>query len=108
MIGALRHRIRFQRPVRTPDGGGGFSEIWQDLLLSPEVYASIMPLSGTEQLRFHQLESSATHRITVRYRDDIQSSMRILHDAAVYDVSAVTDRDGLGIWLDILATLKNT
>lgn len=106
MIGDLKHRITLQQLVLTPDGGGGFTEAWQDLAATPVVYASVMPVSGGEQLRYHQLETAVTHRITIRYRADVTSAMRILHDGAAYNLFSVTDRGGLGTYLDILAVAR--
>lgn len=106
MIGNLKHRVTFQKSVRTPDGGGGFTEIWQSIDSNPIVYAAIMPLSGGEQLRFHQLEATVTHRIVIRYRSDVTSAMRIVRGTTIYDITAVTDRNGQGVYLEILATVK--
>ncbi len=106
MIGALKHRVTIEEPVRTSDGGGGFTEIWQSIADTPEVSASIVPVSGSEQLRFHQLGASVTHAIVIRYRNDITPAMRIVKGATVYDITAVTDRGGLGAYLEILATVK--
>jgi SPP1 family predicted phage head-tail adaptor len=47
-----------------------------------------------------------THRITIRYRDDVTPAMRILKDATVYNIVSVTDRGGLALWLDILAVVS--
>ena len=106
MISDLKHHITLQKSVRTPDGGGGFTETWQNADSTPDVYAAIVPLSGSEQLRFHQLESTVTHRITLRYRNDVTPAMRLVHGTDVYNITAITDRGGLGIWLDILAALR--
>ncbi|MFH1158058.1 MAG: phage head closure protein [Pseudomonadota bacterium] len=106
MIGDMKHRVTFQKSVRTPDGGGGFAETWQNIDSNPIVYAAIMPLSGGEQLRFHQLEATVTHRIVTRYRSDVTPAMRIVRGTMIYDIAAVTDRDGQGAYLEILATVK--
>lgn len=107
MIGDLKYRITLQEPVRTPDGGGGFSEAWQDLAAAPEVYAAIRPLSGGETFRFRQLETVATHRILTRFRPDITPAHRILHGADVYDIVSATDADGQQAFLDIVAVLRS-
>ena len=108
MIGDLKHRVTFQKSVLTPDGGGGFIEVWQSIDSNPVVYAAIMPLSGREQLRFHQLESTVTHRIVIRYRSDITTALRIVRNDVIYDIVSVTDKDGKGVYLEILVVVKSS
>ena len=106
MIGDLKHRLTLQEPVRVADGAGGFTETWQAVAGTPDVYAAVVPLSGAEQLRFHQLASSVTHKITMRYRSDVTPKHRLFSAGAVYDIFAVLDRDGEKNWLDILAEIR--
>jgi SPP1 family predicted phage head-tail adaptor len=106
MIGDMKHRVLLQECVLAPDGGGGFAEAWQDLAEEAEVYAAITPLSGAEQLRFHQLATSVTHRITLRFRADVTAAMRIIKDDVIYDIASATDRDCAGQYLDILAVVR--
>ncbi len=102
MIGELKERIILQEQVLTADGGGGFTSEWQNIADVPEVYAAVTPLSATEQLRFHKLEANVTHRITIRYRLDAASSMRVLHGAVIYDIVSVMDRGNKRRYLDML------
>jgi len=106
MIGELKKRITVQEVVETPDGGGGFTDAWQSISTNPDLYASITPLSSGESLKFHQLENSATHKIIIRYRDDLTTSMRILNGTTVYDINAIADIKGRNEYLEILTTLK--
>lgn len=108
MIGDLKYRVTLQESVLTPDGGGGFTQAWQDVAANPDIYAEIISLSSGEQLRFHQMEITATHRITLRYRSDVTPALRLVKGATVYDIVSVTDRGGLGVWLDILAVVRAT
>lgn len=108
MIGELRHRISFQSATRVPDGGGGFTESWANITVQPEVYAAIAPLSGSEQLRHHQLETAVTHRVLIRYRADITPGMRIVREGVIYDIFSVLDSEGQGTWLEILAAVKKS
>jgi len=102
MSNAMKKRATLQHRARTPDGGGGFSETWTDVASVPEVYAEIVPLSGSEQLRYHQLSTVVTHRITLRYRSDVTADMRLVSGGRVYNIVSAVSRDDL--WLDILAT----
>jgi SPP1 family predicted phage head-tail adaptor len=107
MIGSLRHRITFQQRVLAADGGGGFTETWQNVAASPEVYASIEALSGGEGLQSGQLSTSVSARFVVRHRTDITPNMRIQKGSAVYNIVSVSDKDGSGTFLDILAIVTH-
>jgi SPP1 family predicted phage head-tail adaptor len=107
MISELRHRVTLQEQVRMPDGGGGFTVSWQNIASVPEVYAEIVPLTGAEQLRYHQLATSVTHKITLRYRSDVTPALRLLHGSVVYDITSVTNQNGLSAYLEILATVRS-
>jgi SPP1 family predicted phage head-tail adaptor len=50
------------------------------------VYANIKPLVGREYLAAGQLSSDITHDITIRYRRDVKSDMRILFADRVFEV----------------------
>ena len=106
MIGSLKRRVTLQGAVRTPDGSGGFTETWQSIASAPNVYAAIAPLSGSEQLRFHQLETTVTHRIVIRYRNDVTPALRITDGTTIYNITSVTDMGGLGAYLELLATAR--
>jgi len=102
MIGDLKQEITLQKRTRTADGGGGFTESWQNLDSHPVVSAAVVPLSSREQLRFHQMQTVATHRVTIRFRSDVTADMRIIHAQRELNIVSVTNRGGLGVWLDLL------
>lgn len=87
----------------TPDGGGGFSQAWQDISETPEVYAAVEQLSVAEIFRYRQIMSRVTHRFVIRYRADVTAGMRIVHDGVSHDIAAIVDRDGMKRKLEILA-----
>lgn len=75
-IGEMRQRITFQQPVKTPDGHKGHTVGWQDMVTC---WASVDPLSGREYFYSHQIKAEITHRVKIRYREDITVKMRIKH-----------------------------
>lgn len=103
MIGKKRHRIIFQEEVRTPDAAGGYSSAWQDIESNPTVWAQIAPVSGTDVLRFGQLQQIVTHRITIRYRSDITPDLRIVKGNRIFQLRAVLDPAESREMLEILA-----
>lgn len=98
MIGHLRHQITFQSAVATPDAGGGEALAWSD---GPTVWARITALSGQEIVRASQLAARTRYRLTIRYRDDVTSAMRIAFAGHVLAIDAVIDPDGDGRVLQI-------
>jgi head-tail adaptor len=105
-LGAMRHRITLFGIVRTSDGGGGFAR--GDGEIGP-IMASISTLSTGEQMAYANLQQRATHRLGIRWRDDIAQgqSIRWHHPKGERDlyVLAVADArpEHPGEWLEIIA-----
>lgn len=77
--GKLRHRIVIQRPVYTQDGDtGDMVASWVEVAT---VWAAIEPASAREFVAAQAEQSKIMARITIRYRDDIDATMRLLHTA---------------------------
>lgn len=106
MIGDLRHLLTLQEEIRTPDGGGGFTVAWQNIAQSPKIYASITSLSGNEQLSQQQLATIVSCRMIIRFRDDITARMRLTDGKRFFNILSVKDADGTGIYLDIIAEVR--
>lgn len=90
-IGEMRHRITFQQEIKTPDGHKGFTIQWQDLVT---VWASVEPLSiasTREYFYSHQIKPEVTHKVKMRYREDITEKMRIKHRGRVLDIKSIID-----------------
>ncbi len=88
-IGEMRHRITFQRPVKTDDGHKGHAVAWQDMVTC---WASVEPLSGREYFYSHQIKAEITHRVKIRYRTDITTKMRIKHRDRVLEIESILDK----------------
>lgn len=86
MASRLRSRITLQSASDMPDNGGGITRSWEDM---DTVWAEILPLSGKETLRQLQLQSVVTHRITIRYRNDVNAAMRLATGGRVFVIRAV-------------------
>ena len=88
LIGDLRHRITFQKPVKVPDGYKGHAVTWQDVIT---VWASMDPLSGREYFYAHQIKAEVTHRIRIRYNEKVTTEMRIKHKDRYLMIEAIVD-----------------
>ena len=102
-IGKLKHRLTLQEAVRTADNAGGFSKSWQNLTATPVVSAAITPVASRDLLSFQQTETRVTHRLTLRWRNDIVPGMRALSGSRVFMITAVTNNGDQNRFLDLLA-----
>ncbi|WP_273725528.1 phage head closure protein [Brucella gallinifaecis] len=81
------------------DGMGGYKETWSEMAL---LWGKIEPISGTPsgQVRpFPEL----THRIYVRYREDISSDKRFRKGRRIFTLRTVYDPDESKRYLTCLA-----
>lgn len=84
-IGALDRRVILEAPVSTSDGAGGATVAWQELAT---VWAQVETLSAAERERSGRLAGIATHRVSIRARDDVESGQRVVVDGRVLAVRA--------------------
>lgn len=97
--GILRSRVLLEVKSRTADGGGGASVAWLQIGF---VWANIEPLSGFQRLHAEQLESSITHKITIRYRSDVRAEMRLKNGTRLFMVRSVFDHGERHEWMTMM------
>jgi len=85
-IGDLRHRITFQRENKTADDYRGHTSTWDDVAT---VWAKVEPVSGREYYYSHQLKNAISHKITIRYRDDISAELRIVFEKRIMKIESI-------------------
>lgn len=84
-IGPLRHRITIQKPGYEQDPEtGAMKPTWENL--AKGVAASIEYLSVREYISAQAGQSEITARIKIRYREGLDSTMRILHKGKIYNM----------------------
>ncbi len=98
MCSRLRHRITLQQEVETPDGAGGYAKSWADVA---DLWAEIMPVissgakldksAGREIVLGGQIQHELSHRILLRYRDDITPSMRLVYENSIFNIVYVAN-----------------
>lgn len=98
-IGELRDKVTIQEYIQTPDRYGGFSETWQDKYT---VWANIKPLRGREYFEMQKIQSEITHKITIRYRSDINTLNRIRYKERILNIKSVIDIDNRHRYLEIM------
>jgi SPP1 family predicted phage head-tail adaptor len=103
-IGDLRHRITFQKPDKVPDGYKGHTVKWLDVVT---VWASVEPLSGREYFYAHQIKNEVSHRVRVRYREDVTAEMRIkISEDRALAIESIIDLEERHQFLEILCREK--
>lgn len=89
-IGALRHRVLLEAPVRVADGGGGATVTWTPVA---EIWAGIEPITGGEGVLGEGLAGRVSHEIAVRHRSGVGPHMRFRFGARIFEIKAVLDVD---------------
>ncbi|MCO7458407.1 phage head closure protein [Stenotrophomonas maltophilia] len=84
--GRLRHRVLIQQQVTTRDSDGVEQTAWVDVAT---VWASVEPLSAREFIQSGQTQSAVTARITMRYRDGLSPSMRLVHRGEIFNIAGL-------------------
>jgi SPP1 family predicted phage head-tail adaptor len=93
--GELRHRVQIQEQVVAQDSSGAVTVTWEDF--GTPVWAKIAPLSAREFVQSASDQNKVVARITVRYRDGILPSMRIVHGSKYYNITGVLPDQDSGL-----------
>ena len=95
-LGALRHRVTIEEPVRTADEGGGADIAWSPVAI---VWAEVAPKTGREVFESDQLGGRITHDVRMRYRQGISAKMRFVHQGRIFDIRHVASPSERREWL---------
>lgn len=105
----LRHRLTLQQEQRSLDDIGGYVRSWQDVA---NIWAEIIPVvsisntersSGREQVAAGKIMSELSHRIIIRYRDDIDTSMRLVYENRHFNIRSIVNVNERKEWIEIMA-----
>jgi SPP1 family predicted phage head-tail adaptor len=94
--GALRAELSLQRCDAGQDSVGGLVETWTE---TATVFARIEPVAAESVFGADQTLEAVTHRVTLRWRDDVASGMRFLKGNRPFHVVTVHDPDESGCYL---------
>lgn len=99
----MRYLLSIQKIVLTPDGGGGFSTSWENIAINPTVHADISSAGESERYLATKMQSRKLYHIRIRYRNDVDTAMRLHGAAGSFEILSLQDMDGKKHILDILA-----
>lgn len=86
-IGPKRHRLTIQRRGDGENSFGQPTDAWADLA---EVWGRVRTLSGRELATAIQIRPTVTHRVELRYRQDLTPEDRLAFNGRVFQI--------LGLW----------
>lgn len=106
--GKLRHRVRIEQfgPVLDSFGDayqdpatGEVEKTWQ---LVATVWAGINPVQAMMRVSADQIQSEVDVVFVIRYRTDIDQTMRLVHNGKLYDITGVIfDSDSGREWIQL-------
>jgi SPP1 family predicted phage head-tail adaptor len=94
--GDLRTQLALEQMTPVPDGAGGFGESWSGIAT---LFAKLEPVAARERFGADQALEEVTHRVTVRFRPDVASGMRLTWGTRRFLVLTVHDPDETGRYL---------
>lgn len=99
--GELIHRITIQRPRYTQNQQTGERTVrWLDF--ASDIPARVTPLSAREFIAAQVTQSKVTAKIVLRYREGMNSAMRVLHRGSVYNIEGVLADNKSGLeWITL-------
>jgi SPP1 family predicted phage head-tail adaptor len=97
--GRLKDRIDIQQRTTTQDATGQPIESWTTVL--PGCAAEILHVSGLQTIKGGADVSIVKVSIRLRYRTDIDETMRVLHGSTLYAINALLPNRSGG-WLDLV------
>ena len=100
-IGKMRHSLTIQAQSRSNDSAGGARRTYSTLAT---VMGSIEPVGGNLRLYGDQIEGVSTHKITIRYRNDVTTKHRINYsaDSKIFKIDRILNLGTRDRYLEML------
>lgn len=88
--GDRRHPVTIESLVTAQTTFGDETEVWSTVAT---VFAEIIPLAGTERIDGSEVHANATHRLNIRFRPSMSTSMRIMYGSRTLQIISIRDID---------------
>ncbi|MBC8587491.1 phage head closure protein [Paratissierella segnis] len=98
--GELNKRITFQRLTTTTNENGFEVEEWEDFKTA---WAGVTNLHGREYFEAAAVQAEQTVKFTIRYLENIDTSMRILFQGKQYNITAIDNIKYKNAYMEIKA-----
>ena len=90
-IGQRSRRFTLELPLESPDGFGGVIRTWQP---GPVLWGSIEHLSARDRVEADKADAAVTHRVTLRHREGLGETTRLLLGPRRFRIRSSSDPDG--------------
>jgi SPP1 family predicted phage head-tail adaptor len=98
-LGKMRNWTEVYNPVRISDGALGNKREDRHVI---SLWSRIEPVSGREIFRYQHLEQELTHKVTIRYRQDIRQGMFLRWDNRDFYILTVIDKNERKEFLELI------
>ena len=103
--GRLRYSVQFQTRSTAQDSFGQQSVAWVDAF--PATNAEVKPLSGRELEAAQQITAEVSHKVTVRYRPELENpavaaAMRIVFRGRYFNIQTSLNEDERNVFITLL------
>jgi SPP1 family predicted phage head-tail adaptor len=99
--GQFRTALTVEQANETPDSQGGYIVTW-DIVVT--IWAMVEPMAGRGIVFAERADTLSSHRIWIRWRNDVTRGMRLTGNGRIYRIDTVEDADGSRRYLVIKAT----
>lgn len=102
--GMLSELISIERAANTPDGTGGFTEVWGQIPDAP-TRAYVKASSGSERWASGRTEAVSKYKATVRYFDGLFETDSVIIRQRRYNIRFVDNLEMQNRWLELTLDL---
>ena len=99
-IGKMKERVTIKSPREVRSRSGETTLNWDTTVAT--VWASVDGLSSRDIIQAQQANVVATHKIRIRFRDDVSHTHRIIWRDRTMEIASVTERNDRHV-LELLA-----
>jgi len=92
-----RHYVDFQSKTETPDGEGGFTEVWADISGATQIPCEILPIRAERIAEMRSLNIEATHYLRVRSNIPVEEIGRAVFGSRYFYIKTLEDIQTRGI-----------
>lgn len=101
-IGQLRHSVTIERPAETRGQMGSQKKAWAPIC---QTWARVQPLSGRALEVAQALHAEVTVKVTIRYRNDVDETCRVVYRGINYAVQYVLNPEEANRELQLYCTV---